>query len=545
MIDSNFDQDFVVVGSGFGGSVSGLRLVEKGYRVLMLEQGSELHADDFPRTNWDLRRWLWAPALGCRGLFQMRFFRNVTVLAGAGVGGGSLVYANTLPVPSDPFFENPSWSGLVDDWKLELHEHYNTAKRMLGVTPTPFLTEPDRLLRVVAEQRGTPDAFHSTQVAVYFGDPDKETPDPYFSGAGPPRRGCVRCGACMTGCPHDGKNTLDKNYLYLARKQGLRLQADCVVVHIRALENPQGLADGSAGYEVTYLMGRQARRSRRQRKTVRTRHVVMSAGALGTVELLLRLKQNPSGLPRISEQLGRRIRTNAESLIGITIPKPEEDLSRGIAIGSILNTDEHSHVEVVRYGAGSGFFRLGMAPHVGGSSSGLLRLLTAASILVRHPIASLRAYLVRDWAKQTIVLLYMRSLDGTLRFRLNNGLFSRRMGSEIEQGEAPTASISQATQIAQEFAEKTGGVVTSLITETVLNIPSTAHLLGGCSMGTNSSTGVIDHRHQVFGYQGLYVIDGSSISANPGVNPSLTITALAERAMSLIETAASKASEGG
>lgn len=518
------DYDFVIIGSGFGGSVSALRLVEKGYKVLMLEKGSELRAKDFPKTNWNLRRWLWMPKLGFRGLFQLRLFKHVTVLAGAGVGGGSLVYANTLPVPKAGFFTSRAWSHL-DDWQRELEPHYAVARRMLGAEQVPFLTPPDRVLKAVAESRGEPEAFESTHVAVYFGKPGETVADPYFEGEGPERTGCIKCGACMTGCRHGAKNTLDKNYLYLARKLGLTLKADCEVVDVRPLPGPEG------GYEILTREGKGLFGRLRRRGRYTAKRVVFSAGVLGTVDLLLSLRQR--SLPKLSEQVGRRIRTNSESLIGVVSEQRDQDLSRGVAIGSIYQTDPHSHLEVVRYGAGSGFFRLLMAPHVGGTAPGVIKLVQALGRALRRPLHFLRSYLVPDWAKYTIILLYMRSAEGTLRFR-RKGLFGRRMGSDVEQGARPVAAIPEASELADAVAERTSGFAASLVTETALNIPTTAHILGGACMGADASEGVIDRDHQVFGYPGLYVIDGSSVSANPGVNPSLTITALAERAMSKI-----------
>lgn len=522
MREPEHDHDYVIIGSGFGGSVSALRLVEKGYDVLVLEKGREFKAEDFPKTNWNLKRWLWMPALGFRGIFQMRFFRHVTVLAGAGVGGGSLVYANTLPIPKSAFFSNPAW-GTLAAWEQELAPHYSVARRMLGATQAPWLTTPDKLLREIASDRGQAEAFEKTKVAVYFGEPGKTAPDPFFDGHGPARTGCIKCGACMTGCRHGAKNTLDKNYLYMARKLGLQLRADCEVVDIRPLASP----DGSGGYEVVFKQGTGWFRKRRR---VTAKHVIVSAGVLGSVDLLLHLRER--SLPNLSDQLGRRVRTNSESLIGVVTERRDEDLSRGISIGSIYQTDEHSHLEVVRYGAGSGFFRTLMAPHVGGQAPGVIKLLQAVGRALRQPIHFLRSYLVPDWAKYTIILLYMRSADGTLRFR-RKGL-SGRMGTDVEQGERPTASIAEATELAEAMANKVQGFAGSLVTETALNIPTTAHILGGACMGRSAEDGVIDAEHRVFGYEGLYVIDGSSISANPGVNPSLTITALAERAMSKI-----------
>ena len=515
--------DYAVVGSGFGGSVAALRLVEKGYRVVLLEKGRELREGDFPHTNWNLKRWLWSPRLGFRGLFQLRFFRHLTVLSGVGVGGGSLVYANTLPVPGKSFYASPSWAHLAD-WERELAPHYRTAQRMLGASSVPFRTPPDRVLQEIAEERGTPEAFRPTEVSVYFGEPGVTVPDPYFGGRGPERTGCIRCGACMTGCRHGAKNSLDKNYLHLARGLGLVLRADCEVRRVSPLAGP-----GNEGYRVDYLEG--ASLWRRRRRSLTARNVVFAAGALGTVDLLLKLRADPGGLPRLSEHLGRRVRTNSESLIGVTAAGCREDLSQGVAIGSILRTDEFSHAEVVRYGAGSGSFRLLMSPHVGGRAPGPVRVLQALGLLLRQPLRWLRTYLVSDWARHTIILLYMRTTEGTLRLVRRSG---RGMGTELEEGEAPTASIPQATELAHEVAAKTDGVPTSLLPETALGIPTTAHLLGGCCMGATAAEGVIDPDHRVHGYPGLYVVDGSSVSANVGVNPSLTITALAERAMARI-----------
>jgi cholesterol oxidase len=512
--------DYAIVGSGFGGSVSALRLTEKGYDVLMLEKGSELKADDFPETNWNLRKWLWAPIFGWRGLFQMRPFSHVQVLAGAGVGGGSLTYANTLPIPKRGFYTAKPWGELAD-WENELAPHYQTARKMLGAAPTEVLTPADRLLKELAEERGTPEAFEKPHVAVFMGEPGKKVPDPYFGGAGPERVGCTLCGACMTGCRHGAKNTLDKNYLYFARKNGLTLHADTEVEHVSPLPN--------GGYAIRAKYGKSF--FERVPRQYFAKNVVFSGGALGTNALMLRLKQDPTALPNVSEQLGRRVRTNCESLICVTVPGAKEDHSKGIAINSLLQTDEHSHLEMVRYGEGSGFFRLlATAPHQRGAP-GFLMIFRILLALLMHPILSLRSFFVSDWAKTTMILLYMRSTEGTLRFVRN--AFGM-MNTEIEDGERPSASIPQATELALRIAEKTGGQARNLAYEQIFNVPTTAHILGGCCMGDSPKTGVIDHEHKVFGYEGLYIIDGSTVSANVGVNPSLTICALAERAMTRI-----------
>lgn len=512
--------DYVIIGSGFGGSVSALRLTEKGYKVLMLEKGSELKADDFPKTNWDIKRWLWSPALGYRGLFQIRPFSHVQVLAGAGVGGGSLTYANTLPIPKSGFYAAPGWSGLAD-WKNELAPHYLEARRMLGAAPTDFLTPADQLLKDLAKERGTPEAFEKPHVAIFMGESGKTVPDPYFGGKGPERTGCTKCGSCMTGCRDGAKNTLDKNYLYFARKNGLDLHADTEVTHVAPLV--QG------GYRVRAMAGTD-RKSRTER-VFDTKHVIFSGGALGTNDLLLRLKADPTALPELSEQVGRRVRTNSESLICVTVPNSKEDHSTGIAINSLLQTDEHSHLEMVRYGAGSGFFRtLVTAPHVRGAGL-LVTLLRVLFAMLKSPLLTLRTLFVRDWARATMILLYMRSTEGTLRFVRNRWGF---LNTRVEGGQGPSASMPEATELAHAIAKKAGGMAKSLFYEQLFDVPTTAHILGGACMGDSAATGVINHKHEIYGYRGLYVIDGSAVSANVGVNPSLTICALAERAISFI-----------
>ena len=514
------DWDYAIVGSGFGGSVSALRLVEKGYRALVLEKGRRFGAEDFPRSNWNLPRWLWLPALGFRGIFKMTFLRHVTVLSGVGVGGGSLVYANTLPTPKDEFFASPSWGHLAD-WRAELAPHYATALRMLGAAQYPHETYSDQVLREIAKDIGRPDQFAPARVAVYFGEPGKTVPDPYLGGEGPDRTGCIECGACMTGCRHNAKNTLDKNYLWLAEKRGVRIEADTEVTWVREL--PGG------GYRIDATTG--AGWFGKRKRSFTTRNVIFAGGVLGTVPLLLKLKASPEGLPRLSEGVGAFVRTNSEALIGVTT-RADRDLSEGIAITSVLHTDEHSHLEPVRYAKGSGFFRLLMAPHVPGKSAPV-RLLRVLGALARNPIRFLRAYFVDDWAKRTMILLYMRTLEGHLQLRRG----ALGLATAVAAGPAPSAAIPEATELARRVEKKIDGYAGSLLTETILGTPTTAHILGGACMGASAEDGVIDHRHRVFGYDGLYVIDGSAISSNPGVNPALTITALAERAMSFIPPA--------
>lgn len=516
--------DWVIVGSGFGGSVSAHRLTEKGYKVLVIEKGRRFKPEDFPKTNWDLKRWMWNPSLGLKGIFKMSFLKHITVLHGVGVGGGSLVYANTLPTPTSEFFRSGSWGGLAD-WETELAPHYATAKRMLGATQNPVMTKGDHVMQEIAKDIGREEHFHPTEVAVFFGEPNKKVPDPYFDGEGPDRVGCNFCGACMTGCRVGAKNTLDRNYLYLAEKHGAQVLPETEVVAVR----PQQ----SGGYRIetkpTFAKG--------PIDTVTADRVILAGGVMGTMPLLLQMKEDPNGLPALSERLGDFVRSNSEALLGVIAPDKRVNFSKGVAITSILNTDEHSHIEPVRYGAGSGFFRTLLAPHAPGPTV-LSRLWGAFKAFMRQPVRWLRALFVKDLAKQSQVLLYMRTIEGTLKMRLGRDLrtgFRRGLVSEVDDpSKAPQAFMEEATDLAERFAEKVNGVPTTLMTETLLGVPSTAHILGGACMGASAETGVIDTSHQVFNYPGLYVIDGSAISANPGVNPSLTITTLAERAMSLV-----------
>ena len=519
----SYDCDWVVVGSGFGGSVAALRLAEKGHRVVVLEQGRRFESSDFPRSNWNLPRWLWVPPLRWQGFFRMSLCRHLMVLSGTGVGGGSLVYANTLPVPKREFFAAPGWAHLAD-WESELAPHYAIARHMLGTVPNPRLENGDRALAEMAARRGLSGHFEPTTVAVFFGEPGIEVPDPYFGGRGPARSGCTFCGGCMTGCRHGAKNTLDRNYLWLAEQQGADIRAETRVTGLEPLEG-EG-RNGGAGWRVfwrasTSLLPRAG--------LLRCRGVVLAGGVLGTVPLLLRLRR--SSLPPLSVRVGHRVRTNSESLLGVTAMRRDTVFSDGIAIGSILHTDPHSHLEPVRYAAGSGFWRLLASPMTYGRGPAG-RLARAAGALLRQPRRNLKALLVDDWARRTQVLLYMRTIESTLR--LHRGPLGG-LQTDLEEGPRPEALLPEAQELAREFARIVDGQPMALLTETLLGIPTTAHILGGCVMGESPGEGVIDHRHRVFGYRNLLVCDGSAVSANPGVNPSLTITALAERAMTFIE----------
>jgi cholesterol oxidase len=517
------DWDYIVVGSGFGGSVAALRLVEKGYRVLLLEKGHRYAPDDFARSNWDLRRWFWLPSLGLRGPFRMSPMRHITALSGVGYGGGSLVYAGVLQEPGDAFFHAPTWDRLAD-WKAELRPHYDEARRMLGAAEVPFETYPDTVMAELARSAADGYAHGPTTVGVHFGEAGVTTKDPYFGGAGPDRTGCTACGGCMIGCRYGAKNTLDRNYLWLAEQRGLEVRTEAEVVAVHRVAD---------GYELDVKEGR--RPWPRNRARYRAPGVVLAAGVLGTVALLLRMRDDPDGLPDLSPRVGEFVRTNSEVLMGIVTP--DREMSEGVAITSIVRIGDRSALEPVRYPAGSGVLRLLQAPHAPGDTL-RQRLAASASRILRHPIRTARTWLVRDWGRRTLILLYMSTDDSHLR--LLRARWSRRLTTRVSRGDAPAASNPEASALAERVARSTGGYPVSFIMETLTGTPTTAHLLGGCGMGDSADTGVIGPDHQVWNYPGLYVVDGSAVSANPGVNPSLTITALAERAMATVEPTAAE-----
>ncbi|KAA3616571.1 MAG: GMC family oxidoreductase [Calditrichaeota bacterium] len=515
----NYDYDFIIIGSGFGGSVSALRLAQKGYKVLVIEKGKWFNAEDFPKSNWNLRRWLWAPLMKFHGFFKVTLFRHVTTLSGVGVGGGSLVYANTLPIPKKTFFESETWAHLAD-WEKELSSFYQTALKMMGTQRNPVLKTGDLALKQLAEEIGQADQYEPTDVAVYFGEPDVTVADPYHGGEGPDRTGCTFCAGCMVGCRFNAKNSLDKNYLYLAQKQGATIKAETEVYDVLPINGE----NGKAGYRVKW---RSSMKIVKKKGELAAQNIIFAGGALGTIKLLLKLKKK--SLPHISDRIGMGIRTNSESLIGITTFDKDTVFSEGVAIGSIVHTGNDSHLEPVRYPAGSGFWRPLMSPLVHGQNA-FIRILKVIADYLRHPVDNLRAYFVSDWAKKTQILMFMQTINSTLRF--SKGLFG--MKTSITKGERPTSFIPEAKILANKYAKIVNGKATALITETLLGIPTTAHILGGATMGKDESEGVIDKNNRVFGYENMFICDGSTLSANPGVNPSLTILALSERAMSKI-----------
>jgi cholesterol oxidase len=541
-----YDADFVIVGSGFGGSVSALRLAEKGYRVVVLEAGKRWRTEDFPRTNWNLRKFLWLPSLFCYGIQRLTLLRDVLVLSGAGVGGGSLVYANTLLEPGAEAFQRGTWPRGID-WQRALAPHYATARRILGVTTTPRMWEGDRQLLEFAKSLGKEDTFRPTEVAVLFaraGERDGEAVgDPFFGGEGPARKTCIYCGGCMVGCRHHAKNTLDKNYLYFAEKLGAEVRPETLVTGLRE--------DGRGGYVVSTRRStapfggwrawrgwRGWRRSPpaggRATGTLSARGVVLAAGALGTVNLLLACREAGS-LDRLSPALGSYVRTNSEVLCGATARSGARDYSQGIAIASGFHPAADTYMEVVRYPRGSDAMSfLGTLLIDGGSRLG--RPLRWAASCLRHPIDFLRTLNPFGWAKRSTIILVMQSLDNSLRLvrrRRWSWPFAKHLTSRRDPGQPPIPSyIPVANQAARFLARRIDAFPSSSINEVVANVPTTAHILGGAAMASSPGEGVIDARNRVHGYDNLYVVDGSMIPGNLGVNPSLTITAMAEHAMS-------------
>jgi cholesterol oxidase len=521
---AEYDFDFIVVGSGFGGSVSACRLAEKGYSVGVIEMGKRWRAEDFPKTTWNLRRWIWRPGLGLHGFYNMRPFKHVMILCGNAVGGGSITYANTMLIPHDEVWRSGSWVGLAD-WEREMPAHYATARRMLGVTENRILGDADHTLQKMAAANGFGDTFYKTDVAVYFGKaPGEPHPDPYFDGQGPARSSCIGCGGCMVGCRFNAKNTLDKNYLYFAEKRGAKILAETRVVDLRPLDER-----GAAGYAVTTESS--TAHFAKDRRVLRARHVVLAASALGTMDLLLRMKQR-GALPYLSSRLGMDVRTNSESILGVRFPGARFDMSKGIAIGSGVHLDRFTHIEATRYSRGSDVLGLIATMLVTGKGWGRIGRWIASAF--RHPIRFARAAWPFGFARQTLILLVMQTIDATLRFRLERRWFWPFKKILSTHGTRIPTNIPKANEFALRAAESLGGTAITSTTEILFDLPMTAHCIGGCVMGTDAEHGVIDAQHRVFNYDNLYVIDGAAVGANLGVNPSLTITALAERAMSFI-----------
>ncbi len=523
--------DYIIIGSGFGGSVSAMRLTEKGYSVLVLEKGKRFQDEDFAKTNWQFWKYIWMPAIGAHGILQIAILNGVMVLHGAGVGGGSLGYANVLEVPSEETFATPAWNTPLP-WGKVLKPHYDTARHMLGAARNPKLWKADEILRQIAAGRGMEDTFRATDVGAYFGEPGQTVPDPYFNGRGPARAGCRHCGGCMVGCRYNAKNTLPKNYLYFAEKWGAKVMAEVDVTEVRPVN-----ADG-ARYEVVF---QPSTRPIKRKQTARAKNVIFSAGVMGTMNLLLRLRDVKKSLPHLSPRLGDQVRTNSEALLGSVARGSDVNYSEGVAISSIFNADAETRIEPVRYPDGSSLMRFLGAPLISDATSVPARIGRTLTWVFRHPIDFLRVMVLPGWAHNATILLVMQHVDNALKFRIGRSWltgFRRGLVAIRDEARQVLARVDVGHDVVREFSHRINGVPLGSVTENVFNLPTTAHILGGAPIGRDASEGVVDENFQVHNYPGLYIIDGSIMPANPGVNPSLTITALAEYAMSKIESRA-------
>lgn len=515
------DYDWIVIGSGFGGSVSALRLAEKGYRVAVLERGRRYHDEDLPKSTWRLNKFLWMPKLGLKGIMRMKIFRHVFFPSQSAVGGGSMVYGGVLYRARPEFFNNKQWRQL-GNWHKILEPHYTTAEKMLGVTTIQFDSTNQKLAREMAKHFQCEDGFRQSPTGVFFGEPGKTVKDPYFGGEGPDRTGCIRCGACMVGCRVGAVNSLTKNYLWFAEKKGVDIHAECEVIDVK----PLGAENGADGYQITI-------RKSGKKQILTAQGIVFAAGALGTNELLANCKENGS-LPRISNQLGQLVRTNSESVLNVRLPTDLKTWN-DVTASSSIHIDHNTHIEFLTYGRNADFMSL-MYTVLVGEGSRLTRPLKWFTQIIRHPMQWLKTISPFGWSRNMVTLLVMQSLDNAIVFKPQKKLFSQKYRLVTHQNNStpnPTY-IDVANQAAQWLAIHTGGVAQSNILEALANIPTTAHVLGGVVIGENEMCGVIDKDLNVFGYQNMMVCDGSAMPANPGVNPALTITALAEYAMSKV-----------
>lgn len=524
-MDNEFDFDVLVVGSGFGGSVTALRLTEKGYRVGVIEAGPRFRDEDFASGTFDLKRYLWAPALGMYGIQRIDALHDTMIVAGAGVGGGSLVYANTLYEPLQPFYDDPQWSAITD-WRDELAPYYDQAKRMLGVVENPVRTPSDDVMEKIATEMGVADSYHPTPVGVFFGGPEQppgeEVPDPFFGGEGPARRTCLNCGECMSGCRHNAKNTLVKNYLYLAEKNGASVLPLTTVTRLRPREG--------GGYDVTVRYTKAKRATARTTRTLTAEHVVLAAASLGTQKLLHRMKDE-GHLPRLSERLGYLSRTNSESILGAIAPRGDAtDYTQGVAITSSFHPDGDTHIEPVRYGRGFNTMAMLQTVLTDGEGPGP-RWRSWLTQMWKQRSKIRDFYDFQHWSERTVIALVMQSLDNSITtYGKRSRLLGWRMTSRQGHGAPNPTWIPVGNQVVTRMAEMLGGTAGGNIGEP-FGMPLTAHFIGGCAIGDSPETGVIDPYQRVYGHPGLHVADGAAITANLGVNPSLTITAQAERAM--------------
>jgi cholesterol oxidase len=545
--------DYVIIGSGFGGSVSAMRLTEKGYSVLVLEKGKRFSEDDFAKSNWQFWKYLWMPAIRAHGILQVSVLNGLLVLHGAGVGGGSLGYANVLEIPTDETFATPAWNQNAK-WGEVLKPQYEIARKMLGAARNPRLWKADDILKQMADEGGVGHTFRATDVGAYFGDPDRTVPDPYFGGDGPERAGCRHCGGCMVGCRYNAKNTLPKNYLYFAERNGAEVIAEAEVTDITPLRLSPNSApvegasrdlggvsraqrvDVGGRYEITYRRSTSLLRGSPTKVTAR--NVILAAGVMGTLKLLLNLRDVKGSLPDLSPRLGDMVRTNSEALLGSLARESDVNYSQGVSISSIYNHDELTRIEPVRYPAGSSLMRFLAAPLIEADVGIPTRILRFAGWALAHPLDFAKALFLPGWAHNVTIILVMQHADNRMRFRMGRSFFSlfrRGLVTEREPGYEIHAQVRGSHELTRDFARRTNGVALGSLAENLLDMPMTAHILGGAPLGRTAEEGVVDENFEVHNYPGLYIIDGSIVPANPGVNPSLTITALAEYAMSKIE----------
>ncbi len=512
--------DYIVIGSGFGGSVSAMRLAEKGYRVLVVEKGKRWKSQDFPKSNWNLKKYLWLPALHWFGFLRLSFFKEVFILSGVGVGGGSLVYANTHMMPPDAFFNNPVWAGLKD-WKNVLAPYYETARFMLGSEKYKKENSEDLVLKEIAEEMGRGHTYGRVDhVGVYLGDPKKEV-DPYFKGLGPKRKGCIECAGCMVGCRYEAKNTLDKNYLWFAENLlGATVLAETETIRIEVQEDQ------------TYkILTRTSTGFIKNTQTFTANGIVVSGGVLGTLDLLLKQKHVHKTLPNLSDKLGHNLLTNSEMLSGVVAA--DRKLNHGLAISTVFNPDEHTHIELCKFPDKSGAM-IRLATMAAGNGNPLVRTLKMLGNILTHPVDFLRSLFQRNVAKNSVIFLIMQSLPNAMRMKLKRGLFGHSLSFKNDSGEKVPSYIPIGQEVLYKYAAKVNGVPQNAFSEVVFGLASTAHILGGCPMGKTKEEGVVNENFEVHGYKNFYILDGSIVPCNLGVNPSLTITALSEYAMSHI-----------
>ena len=514
------DFDVIVIGSGFGGSVAALRAAEKGHRVAVLEMGRRVSKADIEKANRSPLDLFWMPALGLKGFFTQRFFKHVTIVGGIGVGGGSLVYAAVLLEPKQAFFQDPAWGPLAGGLESELRPHYRTAASMLGRVTCSTSHLQDQYLKQTAEALGVGETYGPVPLGIFFGG--ENTPDPFFNGAGPARNGCSETGECLAGCATGAKNTLDKNYLYLAEKLGAQILPEHKATLIQPVEG---------GYRVESINPLNGKRC----PPLTASRLILSAGVLGTLELLFRCRSLGT-LPNLSAMLGQRVRTNSEAIVAALSKDSRVDLTHGPAISSDFHANDLTHITQNRLPASYWFMKLYSGPLVDGADP-FRRALKVLAYFLRHPLESTASLRVRkDWHKRITLISVMQNLDNQMAFRWG-GWFGKSLQSVSLTGRRAPTYIPEANQAARIYAKISVGVPHNSVLESMLNMSVTAHILGGCPIGADADSGVINSNHEVFGHPGLFVLDGSAIPANVGVNPSLTITALAERAMQLFPAA--------